>query len=768
MQLSGDVVEDKVSGFAVIGKRIPSIDAREMARGRILYVSDLNLPGMLEAGALRSPYAHAKIVSVDASRAESLSGVKAVITGANSPKVKYGAMIDDETMLAVNKVRHFGEEVAAVAAVDEDVVEEALSLIRVQYEELPAVFNAEEALASSAPLIHDKSDNIAQHFTINRGDVEEGFRRSDIVIENSYTTQITHPSYVEPIASLASYESGGLLTVWLSTQDPFRARQRFSRVLSLPESKIRIHQTYVGGGFGGKIDGSDKCGLIASLLSMKSGRPVRLAFSRNEELSGGSRTRHPMKIRLKIGVKRNGTLLAKEAKIIANTGAYASLGPSALATAATRADCLYRFQYVRNDAYLVYTNMIPAGAFRGLGNVQSHFAAECMIDEIAKRLEMDPVELRLMNATRKGDLTVHGWEIRSCGLSECIQKAAQVASWTLKRSAFATDTGAKRRGIGIACGLHVSSVRTGYDASTAWVTVNHDGTVSVATGQADIGSGENTVFAMIAAEVLGLSVDEVAVLRVDTLVSPFTRGTSSSRSTVVTGNAVRLAAENARKQLLEAASEVLAVPEAALTIRDGRITVKGRSEKSISLSDIAKFVADHKGPIFGIATYDPPTVPRTIENQLYGNASPNYPFAAHIAEVEVDLETGQVKLLGYVAAHDIGRAINRMGVEGQIEGGVGQGVGYALTEEIIYEDNRVVNPSFLDYKLPCAEDVPTIKTILVETDDPEGPFGAKSIGEVAIVPVAPAIANAIRNATGKNLTRLPMTPEEVHMAMLRS
>jgi CO/xanthine dehydrogenase Mo-binding subunit len=760
MTVSVMVEKEGAPRFTVVGKDVPFVDAREMTRGRVLYTADVKLPGMLEAGVLRSPYPHAKILRIDTSAAESLPGVKAVITGTRVPNVKYGGQVDDETVLAIDKARHSGEEVAAVAAVNQDLVDEALSLIKIEYQQLPFVMDAEEALAPSAPVIHEnKPNNILQRFTIDRGDVQEGFRKSDLIVEGSYSTQIIHPSYMEPIASLANYESGGTLTIWLASQEPFTARQRYSRVLRIPESKIRILNPYVGGGFGGKVDSADKCGLISSILSMKTGRPVRLVLKREEELYGATRTRHAAKIYLKMGVKRDGTLLAKEAKIIANTGAYASRGPTVISNMATRWDCLYRFRYVRNDSYLVYTNATPAGAVRGLGSAQPHFAGESIIDEIAEKLNMDPLEFRLLNATRQGDTTIHGWKMATCGLTECLQKAANEVSWNLKRDISKSSSEVKRRGIGVACGVHVSGARTaGRDElSTVRVAINRDGTVSVVTGQADIGSGQNTVFTIIAAEVFGLSPDQVAVARVDTSLSPYTRGTTSSRGTVITGNAVRLAAENAKRQLIETASKMLGIPPKELTLKNGQIFAP--SSKNVSISEVAKFAINHGSPIVGAATYDPPTEGRSLKNQLYGNISVNYPFAAHIAEVEVDTETGQVKLLSYVAAHDIGRAISPTGVEGQIEGGVAQGLGYALMEQIVHENGVVANSSLLDYKLPAPGDLPPVKSILIETEDPEGPFGAKSIGELAIVPVAAAVANAIRNATGIKPARLPITPE---------
>jgi CO/xanthine dehydrogenase Mo-binding subunit len=751
--------------FAVVGKSIPSIDSREMVRGGIIYASDTTLPGTLEGGLLLSPHAHARITRIDTSRAEQMPGVKAIITRNNVPKIKFGPIIQDDNVLAIEKVRHFGEPVAAVAATDDDIVEEALSLIKVEYEQLPVVVDAEEALKPGAPQVHDTPNNTAQHYSIDRGDIEEGFRKCDLVVENIYNTQAHSPAYMEPIAALANYELGGMLTVWIGTQDPFGTRKRFSHVLGMPESRIRIHQSYMGGGFGGKMDGPDKVGLAASLLSMKSGRPVRLSLKRSEELSS-SRTRHPMKIYLKMGASRDGTLLAKQAKIIANTGAYASGGPAILATTSTRSDCVYRYKYLRNEAYLVYTNTAPAGAFRGFGNPQAHFAAETMIDEIADRLGLDPADVRLKNATQVGDVTIHGWKIQSCGLSECIQKSTEAASWKAKRRMHETPGSTKRRGIGMACAVHVSSIRMGpSDSATAYVLVNADGSASVTTGQADIGAGQNTTFAVIAAEVLGLSVDDVSVLRVDTLISPATRATVSSRGTVVTGNAVRLAAEDAKRQLLEVASATLKAPASELLIANKKVSVKGFPEKSVPLAEIANLAIEQKGRVLGVATYDPPTVIRSIQNKLYGHASPNYPFTAHVAEVEVDMETGQVKLLNYVAAHDVGTAINPTAVEGQIEGGIAQGIGYALMEQILLKDGRVINPQFLDYKMPSIQDIPPLKIIIVETRDPEGPFGAKSVGEVVLVPTAPAIANAIRNATGLKINRLPMTPESVYSAL---
>lgn len=761
------LVSETTPELLVVGKSVPLIDSEETVRGKVQYVSDIRLPGMLCAKILRSPYPHAKIIRIDTSKAELLDGVKAVLTGMDVPRTTLGEMVQDEHVLALDRVRYVGDEVAALAAVDDDTAEEALSLIDVKYEELPAVFDPEEAMRSNALLLHDKGNNIVAHYEIVRGDMGKAFAQSDYIFEDKYATQVQHQGYIEPTACVASLDASGKLTVWLTTQVPFEHRAVIARVLGMPESKVRLIQSHLGGAFGGKISGlPTKAGIVCALLAKKSGCPVRFVATRDEEFVA-SRPAPRTVIWLKIGVKNDGTLIAKHTKIVMDCGAYAGLAPAVLSTAATRSDSLYRYKNVSADAYLVYTNKTPCGPLRGFGSPQAHFAVETLLDVIAEKLSMDPMELRLKNATKSGDVSIHGWNIKSCGLTESIRKAADEAGWSRKRPLFEETETTKKRGIGMACVIHISGKRKStFDASTAYVKIHEDGTATVISGEADIGQGLNTVLAQIAAEVLGIPFEHVSVLRADTDMAAYCLGTYASRATMFGGNAVRLAAENARSQLFEAASKMLKIDAAKLEVKGGHVRTRGDPDRGLLISEVARWsLFQMSKPIMGIGTYNPSTVPFTSSTGFYGNATPAYSFGTQVAEVEVDTETGEVKVLNYVAAHDLGKAINPMYAQGQIDGGVVQGLGFALMEEIVSKDGIVANPSFLDYRMPSAEDVPPIESILVETIDPEGPFGAKEIGEATMIPVAPAIANAIYHAIGVRMRELPMTSQKILKAL---
>ncbi|MEL7568691.1 MAG: molybdopterin cofactor-binding domain-containing protein, partial [Dehalobacterium sp.] len=475
--------------YQVIGHSVPRIDAREKITGKAIFASDFKLPGMLYGKVLRSPYPHARILNIDTSAAERLPGVKTVVTAKDTLQVKYGPMIPDEQVLAVDKVRYIGDEIAIVAAVDEDTAEEALQLIKVEYDLLPAVFDPELAILEGAPLVHEAARNLAVSFTVNQGDVEEGFRQSDCIYEDRYQTPLVHQCYLEPITVVANYTFTGDLTIWAASQEPFIARHEIAQVLGMPESKVRIIQPYGGGGFGGKCD--QKLLLVAAVLAKQAMAPIRLANTRAEEFYA-TRPRLPMVFYMKTGVKRDGTLMAKEVRVIADNGAYSSQGPPTLSVAAIRSDSLYRFKNVRTEASLVYTNKVPTGAFRGFGNPQAHFALESHLDAIAYQIGMDPIELRLKNATQKGDVTAHGWRMDSCGLSECIHKVADAAGWQEKRGPKEGLEPGKVRGIGAACMIHVSgnrSVCNEYDGSSAFVQIHLDGRVTVLCGDPDIGQG---------------------------------------------------------------------------------------------------------------------------------------------------------------------------------------------------------------------------------------------------------------------------------------
>lgn len=752
-----------MSTHTVIGQRLPRIDALGKATGETRYTADMRIPGVLHGKALRSPYPHAMIRHIDTSRARRLGGVSVVLTAEDTPKLRYGMMVEDEYPLAVDKVRYIGDEVALVAAIDEDIAEEALGLIQVEYEELPAVFDPLEAMKDGAPLIHEAARNIAMEAHFQRGDVGRAFGEADHVIEEVFETSFHHQAYLEPTACLAEPSAGDRVTVWGPFQAVFYARDLVSKALGVPVSKVRCVQAPVGGAFGAKLD--CKLWTLTALLALKCGRPVRMVMSRYEEFVA-ARPRVPMRIELKMGLKSDGIILGKQVKIVANNGAYTSLAKAVPISSATRTDCLYRIQHTRADVHLVYTNCIPTGQFRGYGNPQGTFAAECLLDTVASKLGIDPVEIRLKNAIGPGEKTVHGWVLGSCGLREAIEQASAAAEWKVKRTR--KQQGSRRRGIGIACAVHNSGNRLfGFDGSTAYVRVERDGRLKLFTGESDLGQGAYTVLAQVAAEVFGVSLDQVDVATVDTETSPHCLGTFGSRVTTIGGHAVLVAARDARRQLLEAAAVKLEVSAHDLTAAGGRICVRGVPTVGLTYGEAVEAHGSTRGgaPILGVGTFDSNNTVVPDPETKYGNYSMAYSFAAQIAEVEVDLETGLVRVLDVWAAHDLGRAINPAAAEGQIEGGVVQGVGWALWEGEILDGGQVTNASFADYIIPSFRDAPRVRPILVELTDPLGPAGAKGVAETAIDPTAAAVANAIFDATGVRMTSLPITAEKIYRAL---
>jgi CO/xanthine dehydrogenase Mo-binding subunit len=716
---------------------------------------------MLYGRVLRSPHAHARIVAVDTSRAEKLPGVKTVVGGVNAPRIPYGISILDELPVAVDRVRYIGDEVALVAAVSEDLAAEAASLIRVEYEPLPAVFDVQEAMAPGAPQLHQAAPgNLAVHFTLERGDVDAAFRQADCVFEAEYTTPIQHQGNLEPICCIAEHQNGKL-TIWGPFQSPFVARQYLlAKPLGLPVGQVRLIQTTVGGAFGGKLD--QRLYVLAGLLALRAGAPVRLENTFEEELST-TRPRMPARIRFKTGFSKDGLLVAKHTSIVADNGAYSSLSPPVLTSMAMRTDSLYRTPAVRIEAKLVYTNLVPTGQMRGFGNPQATFAFESHLDTVADALGIDPVELRLKNAIQSGETSVHGWRMASCGYAQCVREAARRIGWAQKRGPKGVG-----RGVGLAGTVHVTSNApaakgmTGYDwdGSNALVRLNEDGTVSLFTGEVDLGEGVATTLAMVVAEELGLPHDRVFVHPVDTDVSPYCLGTYASRTTFMGGLASRNAAREARDQLFAVAAELLGMSPMALEAKDGVVRVKGDPGRSVPFDKIVHAGFNRglnaitgQGTIASKVDFEPKT--------KYGNQTLTYSFACHAAEVEVDRETGAVKVLKIAAAHDLGRVINRLGAEGQVEGGAIQSLGLALSEQLLQRDGRVLNPNFVDYRIPSSLDAPPIEVAFVETLDPHGPYGAKGLAETAINPTAAAIANAVFHATGVRVRSLPITAEKV-------
>jgi len=749
--------------FLVVGHSHPQIDGREKASGATEFVSDLRLPGMLHGRILRSPFPHARIRRIDTSRAGRAAGVKAVVTAEDTPRIPFGPRTEDWMILATDKVRFIGDEVAAVAAVDEDAAEEALSLIRVDYEELPAVFDPLEAMQEGAPLIHDKPRNIVAEFKLSKGDMDRAFQESHAVYSERYYTNQVYQAYLEPMACVAHVDSSGKLTLYAGTQIPSMTRIPYARALGLPLEKVRVVVPPYGGAFGAKME--TNLHLAAAVLSQKTGKPVRMVNPREEDFMAGN-PRVPMYIDLKIGARHDGTLTGKEVKVVGAAGARAVYAMVIVATACYRVDSLYRFQALKTEGITVYTNTVPTSCFRGFGNAQMTFALESALDMLSESLGMDPAELRLKNGLRTGEVSIHGWKIGSSGLGECIEKATGASRWREKR-----DQKRFARGIGLACCNHVSGNRAfarEFDGGGGIVRIGREGKVLVFHGESDMGQGQKTIFAQIVAEELGVPLDRVEVAPVDTDISPFGLGSFATRGTVFGGNGVKAAAAEAKKQILESAAGMLECSPSDLEARGGMIFLKGAPAQGLPFQKVVETAVYKRGgaPIVGAGFWVPDTqLPDPVTK--YGNIAPAYPFACQIAEVEVDTETGQVRMKNYVAAHDVGRAINPQATEGQIEGGVAQGIGWALMENMATEKGKIINPNFRDYVLPGPLDLPPIQSILVEPVDPNGPFGAKGIGEPALNPSPAAVANALYNAIGVRMTELPFTPEKI-LAALKS
>lgn len=742
----------------VVGRRVSSVDALEKVTGRAVYGVDVQLPNMLHAKILRSPFPHARILSIETSRAAAIPGVRLVATAEDAPKTRFGVAYQDERLFAEDEAHYVGDEIAAVVAVDEETAAKAIRLIDVKYKELRAILDPLEALKPDSPLVRsDVSSNVAHHTELHRGDLRLGFEQAAIIRERTYRTSHQYHAYLEPMAAAAQWR-GNNLTIWAPHQSSGPLSRVICQGFELPISQFRFIQTQVGGGFGGKSH-MRVCS-FAALLARLAGQPVRIVLDREEDFMSGS-PRVPMIIKLKMGVDAQGLITAKDMQIVADNGAFSSFAPSIADVAATRVDTLYRFKNLHARVDLVYTNKLGTGPFRGYGNVQGHFAVESMMDDLAEDLGMDPADIRLRNATQPGDVSAHGWEVGSCGLSESIRKATQAVDWSERKRGGSSE---KPRGIGMACGIHVASNRAlspPGDGSSSFVRVNPDGTVHVMCSEGGLGQGSKTVYCQIAAEILGVPMEVVSFGQLDTEFISFGVGCIASRGTVLGGNAVRAGALEARRRLKTAAADKWACSEDDILYSEGRL-INTQSEEEMSMADAAAHYMGITGGSRligeGIFCAEGVVVP---DETKYGNISIAYSFATHVAEVEVDLETGQVNVLRLVAAHDAGRVINPLGAEGQIEGGMVQGLGQALMEDYIFENGVMMNACLADYLIPTVLDVPRVEVFFVDVEEPKGPYGAKSLGELAMVPTAAAIANAIYDATGIRMAELPMTPERI-------
>lgn len=777
-----------MSEYSVINTRAPRVDAPDKATGRAKYVDDLTMPGMLYGALVQSPLAHAKILNIDTSKAKKLPGVKYVVTAEDAGLVKYGLSPAryDETVFCHEKVRYVGDEIAAVAAVDLETALEAASLIKVDYEELPAVFTPEDAMAEGAPVLHeDYPRNVCSEVHQEFGDVEAAFKECDLIRTDKFANKRQDGAPLEPHGSLANYDLTGHLTLYSSTQSTHYTMRNVAMVLGLPVGKVRIIKPCVGGGFGPKMETSP-LDFSASLLSMKTGKPVKMNYTR-EQVFLHSRARHQFIHELTTGVKKDGTIMALKNECYLEGGAYASFGIVTGYYAGSLLAAPYKLDNMRYDGYRVYTNRPACGAQRGHGGVAARAAWEQQLDALAEELGTDPLEFRLKNVFEGGDTTCNDLYLSSFGMKECIEAVQKGSDWKKTKGKMP-----KGKGIGVACGFFVSGAgypiyRSDTAHSTVVIKLSEDGgTINVLTGSADIGQGSDTAMAMIAAEALGVTLPDVRVASGDTDFS-VDLGAYSSRQTIMTGHATKEAAEDIKRQVLEVLSKELEVPVEDMDIKNGVIIFKKRpvdfgvlrkryiiehrgwtdhpSGDELTFKEAARIAYLTKGSIVGTGKYKPGELGGKYKGAAVGT-SPAYGCSAQVAEVSVDQETGQVTIERIFDAHDCGFAINRTSVEGQMEGSVSMGLGEAMFEEVKFDEKgRILNPNLAEYKIPTSLDMPNVMSIIVESNEPNGPFGAKEVGEGAIMPTIPAILNAIYDATGVNIRELPLTPERVYMAL---
>ncbi|KIX12533.1 4-hydroxybenzoyl-CoA reductase subunit alpha [Dethiosulfatarculus sandiegensis] len=775
--------------FKVIGSRAPRVDAPDKATGRAVFMDDLEFKDELVGVILQSPYAHARILDIDASAAKALPGVKAVLTGRDLPEIKYGVSPAryDEELLARDKVRYVGDEVACLAAVDLETALEALELIKVEYEPLPYVLTVEDALAEDAPVIHDAfPGNICAEVHQEFGDVAQGFAQSDFIRTDNMLNKRQDGAFIEPHRAVAVYDLSGGLTLYSSTQVPHYVQRTVSMVTGLDVGKVRVIKPYVGGGFGPKAEATplDMC---AAFLSIKTGLPVRMSYTR-EQVFLHCRARHQFNHTMKVGFKKDGAIMALDHQCTLEGGAYSSFGIATVYYAGSLLGAPYLLPNMKYDGLRIYTNKPACGAQRGHGGVIARALFEQQLDLVAEELGMDPVELRLKNIMEAGDVSCNDLAMSSLGMKECIEAVANGSDWQEKRGKLPPG-----QGIGMASGFFVSGAgypiyRSETYHCTVTIKVQEDGgTVKVMTGAAEIGQGSDTAMAMIAAEAIGIPLESVRIVSGDTD-HGVDLGAYSSRTTLMTGHATKQAGENVKDKVLTALAEELNVEKDRLDIVEGKVRIQGdgvdikavrqkylkehrgwegmpRGEE-LTFSEAARVAYLKFGTIVGTGKYKPPVLGGKFKGAAVGT-SPAYGCSAQVAQVEVDLETGQVRVLNITDAHDCGKAINLTSVEGQMEGSVSMGLGECMFEEVKFDDKgRVLNPSLGEYHIPTVMDMPRMNCIVVESNEPNGPFGAKEVGEGAIMPTIPAILNAVRDATGAAVDELPLTPERVLKAIM--
>ena len=750
------------TSFSTIGKPLAMAEARSKLTGLGKYTDDLTAPGMLIARILHSPHAHARIRSIDTSLAEALPGVKAVATGRDAPK-PYGILPigHDECCLAVDKVRYIGDNVAAVAATSAEIAEEALDLIRVEYEPLREWTDPEESMKAEADWIHeDRPHNIEKEYHHVFGDPGKGFQQADFAAEQRYFAGEVNHAAMEPHSTLAIWEPNGRMTVYSSTQVPYYLHRTIAEVCEMPMSQIRVIKPLIGSGFGGKSE-VIPLEVTAAVLAKKAKRPVKITYTR-EEVFYAHRGRPRTIVDLKTGITREGKITAVQARVIQDGGAYCGFGPVTVLYSGALLGAIYDISNVRFDGYRVLTNKPACGAMRGHGTVNVRFAFEAQLDELAHEARLDPADVRRRNLLKAPCTTANGLRVTSYGLPECIEKVVERSGWDRKRGKLPYG-----KGVGIACSHYVSGaanpiIRSNMPHTTVNIKIDRDAAVTVYTGASDIGQGSDTVQIQIVAEVLGVRPERVKLVAADTELTPIDLGSYSSRVTFMAGNAALASARNMRDEILAAVAERLGCKPDDLEMTDETIRRKNDGRNSVSFDEAVVMAIDFHGALASQGSYAPPEEARGGKFKGAGvGPSPSYSYSAQVAEVTVDPETGHVRVDQIVAAHDCGRALNPLTVEGQIIGSVYMGFGQAMQEEMVWRDGRLMNPSFLEYRLPTTLENPLIESIVVESNDPEGPFGAKEAGEGSLAATIPAIANAIYDAVGVRINTVPITPEKV-------
>jgi xanthine dehydrogenase molybdenum-binding subunit len=756
------------SAGSLIGKRIPKLDAPDKASGKTRYIHDIEVSGALHAKILRSSEVHARIVSIDTSAAKRLPGVHAVITAADVPWQRPIGVAKDHLPLKTDRVRSLRDEVAAVAADTEEIAEEALKLIRGPTAPRRVLPPPDDALASGAPQLHEgHANNVAMTFDYAQGDVAQGEAESDVVMEDVFRLHYVTHCCMGVSGVIAEFDPSGNLLLYSNTQVPFLHKREFAEMLGIDPARIRIIQPPIGGGFGSKLD-IYPFEPIAIFLAKITGRPVKLIFTREEEFVA-SPTRQPVLLKLRSGCRKDGTLTFRTVETIHDNGAYTSWGATTPFVMMQTISSLYRVPHCKYHTAAVYTNNPYAGSFRGYGNLQATFAVEAHMDKLAEALGIDALAIRLKNAQDPGETTPQGMHFKTCGLKQCLSTAAQRSDFLAKHAANRArrrDPSPVKRGVGIASMLHVGGGAKIYpsDGCGTILKIDDFAHVTLITGASEIGQGSETVLAQLVCEELGLPMSAVSVVNNDTDITPWDVGVHASRTTFIAGNSAIGAARKAKAKILAAAAAKTGIAEESLGLHDGCV-VDASGKK---LFELGKFLrglhfSDRAELVMTSFYYEPPS--KHQDKQFKGDVSAAYAWATQVCEVEVDTATGIVRLLKVTGAHDVGRVLNRLGIEGQVEGGVVMGMGYALTENLLVENCAVKNPNFRDYKLVTAPEIPEMDVSFIETMDGEGPQGAKGIGEAPAICMAAAVANAIYNATGTRIYALPFTPENVYRAL---